>query len=144
SGHRAAAPRPRRLPLPPGRVDRPVARRSRMRPVRLDARPRPARPPPPAHHPHLGPVRLPLDPPDRRWRHPMNTLTTTADSSADTDLAAGEHWIEHVPAARTRPHQISFPALIEPRRHHGLWVRPRLRREGDCSIFGVFGPTRRG
>jgi len=72
----------------------------------------------------------------------MNTLT--AGSAADIDLATGEHWIEHVPAARTRPHQLSFPALIEPRRHHGLWVRPRLRREvaqALCEWLNLVYPT---
>ncbi|SEB46511.1 hypothetical protein SAMN04489727_1965 [Amycolatopsis tolypomycina] len=59
----------------------------------------------------------------------MSALTTTRDSSADVDLAAGEHWVELVPAAHGEPHQLSFPAVIEPRRRHGLWVRPRLRRE---------------
>ncbi|MFD4252482.1 hypothetical protein ACFWQL_22330 [Amycolatopsis thermoflava] len=74
----------------------------------------------------------------------MNTRTTTADSSADIGLAAGEHWIEHVPAARTWPHQISFPAVIEPRRHQGLWVRPRLRREvarALCEWLNLVYPT---
>lgn len=59
----------------------------------------------------------------------MSTTTVTPDSSAGVDLAAGEHWIELVPAAHGEPHQVSFPAVIEARRHHGLWVRPRLRRE---------------
>jgi hypothetical protein len=58
----------------------------------------------------------------------MTTLATT-HSSAATALTAGENWIELVPAAHAEPHQVSFPAVIEPRRHHGLWVRPRLRRE---------------
>lgn len=74
----------------------------------------------------------------------MNTLTTTADSSADIGLAAGEHWIEHVPAPRTWHHQISFPAVIEPRRHQGLWVRPRLRREvarALCEWLNLVYPT---
>ncbi|MEV6639648.1 hypothetical protein [Amycolatopsis sp. NPDC051371] len=59
----------------------------------------------------------------------MSTLSTTQDSSAAGDLAVGEYWIELVPAVRGEPHQVSFPAVIEPYRHHGLWVRPRLRRE---------------
>ncbi|QWF81034.1 hypothetical protein [Amycolatopsis sp. CA-230715] len=59
----------------------------------------------------------------------MTTLTTTTDSSAGTDLAAGEYWVEFVPAVRAEPHQVSFPAVVEPRRRDGLWVRPRLRRE---------------
>ncbi|SFB53282.1 hypothetical protein SAMN05216266_11710 [Amycolatopsis marina] len=59
----------------------------------------------------------------------MSTPTTATDSFEGTDLTAGENWIELVPAAHTQPHQVSFPAVIEPCRHHGLWVRPRLRRE---------------
>ncbi|OXM59552.1 hypothetical protein [Amycolatopsis vastitatis] len=59
----------------------------------------------------------------------MSTLTTTDDLPGSVDLVAGEHWIELVPAAHGEPHQVSFPAMIEPRRHHGPWVRPRLRRE---------------
>ncbi|MFD4190745.1 hypothetical protein [Amycolatopsis thermoflava] len=39
----------------------------------------------------------------RRRKHPMKTLTSIAGSSADIGLAAGGHWIEQVPAARTRP-----------------------------------------
>ncbi|GAB2790511.1 hypothetical protein [Amycolatopsis magusensis] len=59
----------------------------------------------------------------------MSTRTPGTSWSAGPGLAAGEHWIELVPAAHAEPHQISFPAAIEHRRHHGLWVRPRLRRE---------------
>jgi hypothetical protein len=59
----------------------------------------------------------------------MSTVTAPDGEVAGTALAAGEYWIELVPAATDQPHQISFPAVIEPRRHHGLWVRPRLRRE---------------
>jgi hypothetical protein len=59
----------------------------------------------------------------------MNAPTTTTVSSAGTDAAAGEYWIELVPASPDQPHQVSFPAVIEPRRHHGPWVRPRLRPE---------------
>lgn len=74
----------------------------------------------------------------------MSTLTTAADSSADIDLAAGENWIELVPAAHAEPHQASFPAVVEPRRHHGLWVRPRLRRdvaEALCEWLNVVYPV---
>jgi hypothetical protein len=75
----------------------------------------------------------------------MSMLTTTApDSSAGTDLAAGEYWIELVPAAHAEPHQVSFPAVVEPRRHHGLWVRPRLRREvaeAMCEWLNVVYPV---
>ncbi|SFO04764.1 hypothetical protein [Amycolatopsis rubida] len=61
---------------------------------------------------------------------PVSTLAAASDSPAGTGLAAGECWIEFVPAARAaEPHQASFPAVVESRRHHGLWVRPRLRRE---------------
>lgn len=59
----------------------------------------------------------------------MSTLTTATDWSTGTDLAAGENWIELVPATHAEPHQVSFPAVVERRRHHGLWARPRLRRE---------------
>ncbi|QFU86742.1 hypothetical protein [Amycolatopsis sp. YIM 10] len=59
----------------------------------------------------------------------MTTTILNAASPAALDLAAGEYWIELVPATHAEPHQISFPAVVEPRRHHGLWVRPRLRRE---------------
>ncbi|MBN6034139.1 hypothetical protein [Amycolatopsis sp. 195334CR] len=59
----------------------------------------------------------------------MTTTTLDAASPAALDLAAGEYWIELVPATHAAPHQISFPAVVEPRRHHGLWVRPRMRRE---------------
>lgn len=59
----------------------------------------------------------------------MTSLNTTTDLSAGAVLAAGEYWIELVPASADQPHQISFPAVIESRRHHGLWVRPRLRPE---------------
>ncbi|MFI7122676.1 hypothetical protein [Amycolatopsis sp. NPDC049868] len=30
---------------------------------------------------------------------------------------------------RAEEYRASFPAVIEPARHHGLWVRPRLRRD---------------
>lgn len=63
-GYRAAAPRPHRVvPLPAGRLDRTVARGGRVRGVRVDARPRPARPQPPDDHRHLGSGRVPLDRP---------------------------------------------------------------------------------
>ncbi|MEV7042866.1 hypothetical protein [Amycolatopsis sp. NPDC051061] len=72
----------------------------------------------------------------------MSTLAT-ADLTAGTPLAAGENWIELVPAVHAEPHQVSFPAVIEPRRHHGLWVRPRLRREvadAVCEWLNVVYP----
>lgn len=73
----------------------------------------------------------------------MTTLTGP-DSSAGTDLAAGEYWIEYLPAARAEEHRASFPAAIEPARHHGLWVRPRLRREvaeAVCEWLNVVYPV---
>ncbi|MEV8609514.1 hypothetical protein AB0383_16545 [Amycolatopsis sp. NPDC051373] len=74
----------------------------------------------------------------------MTLLSNAPHSSAGTDLAAGEYWIEFVPAARAEPHQRSFPAAVEPARHHGLWVRPRLRREvaeAVCEWLNVVYPV---
>ncbi|TKG60952.1 hypothetical protein [Prauserella endophytica] len=74
----------------------------------------------------------------------MTMPSTAPDSSAGTDLAAGEYWIEFVPAAHGEPHQLSFPAVVEPARHHGLWVRPRLRREvaeAVCDWLNVVYPV---
>ncbi|MFI5593666.1 hypothetical protein ACIA5G_52190 [Amycolatopsis sp. NPDC051758] len=68
----------------------------------------------------------------------------TSDSSAAITLTAGEYWIELVPAAHAEPRQASFPAVIEPRRHHGLWVRPRLRREvaeAMCAWLNLVYPV---
>ncbi|WP_216211114.1 hypothetical protein [Amycolatopsis aidingensis] len=73
----------------------------------------------------------------------MSTLTTATASPAGTDLAAGENWIEFVPAALAQPHQVSFPAVVESRRNHGLWVRPRLRRdvaEALCEWLNLVYP----
>ncbi|VVJ22696.1 Uncharacterised protein [Amycolatopsis camponoti] len=74
----------------------------------------------------------------------MTTLNTTSDMSAVGALATGESWIELVPAVHGDPRQISFPAVIEPRRHHGVWVRPRLRRnvaEAMCEWLNLVYPT---
>ncbi len=71
----------------------------------------------------------------------MTTRATGYLSAAA--LAAGENWIELVPATHTQQHQASFPAVIEPRRHHGLWVRPRLRRqvaEAVCEWLNLVYP----
>ncbi|WP_329072709.1 hypothetical protein [Amycolatopsis sp. NBC_01480] len=49
-----------------------------------------------------------------------------------------------MPATHAEPHQVSFPAVVEPRRHHGVWVRPRLRREvaeAVCEWLNVVYPT---
>src|SRR4051812_28470769 len=74
----------------------------------------------------------------------MTALSTTPGSSVAGDLTAGECWIELVPAVHGDPHQRSFPAVIEPCRHHGLWVRPRLRREvaeGMCQWLNLVYPA---
>ncbi|MDT8916053.1 hypothetical protein [Amycolatopsis sp. PS_44_ISF1] len=64
----------------------------------------------------------------------MTMLSTGPDLSAGPALAAGEFWIEYVPAAHAEPHQVSFPAVVEPRRHRNLWVRPRLRPEAAEAV----------
>ncbi len=74
----------------------------------------------------------------------MTSPIVSADVSAGTGLAAGEYWIELVPASPTAQHQVSFPAVIEPHRHHGPWVRPRLRpgiAQSLCEWLNLVYPS---